>query len=130
LHEKGFVKKFGAERLRFLAVALFFLFSGILYSRSFSAGELEMGTSALAKEIGRPAQTAVYPEEIMGKLNINTADKKELTRLAGIGEKRAADIIAYREANGGFSCIEDIMQVSGIGEKTFEKIKDEITVGE
>lgn len=130
MHEKGFVKKFGAERLRLLVVVAFFLISGILYSRSFSAGNLEMGTSISAEEIGTPAETAVYAEEIMGKLNINTADAEELTRLSGIGEKRAADIIAYREANGGFSCIEDMMKVSGIGEKTFEKIKDEITVGE
>lgn len=130
MHEKGLVKKFGAERRRLLAVVVFFLLSGILYSRSFWAGELEMGTAVLAEEIGTPGQAAVYAEEIMGKLNINTADAEELTRLAGIGEKRAADIIAYREANGGFSCIEDMMKVSGIGEKTFGKIKDEITVGE
>ena len=96
MHEKGFVKKFGAERLRLLVVVAFFLISGILYSRSFSAGNLEMGTSISAEEIGTPAETAVYAEEIMGKLNINTADAEELTRLSGIGEKRAADIIAYR----------------------------------
>lgn len=130
MHEKGLVKKIGIERLRLLAVVAFFLLSGIFYSRSFLAGELEIGTAVLAEEIGTPAQTAVYAEEIMGKLNINTADAGELTRLSGIGEKRAADIIAYREENGGFSCIEDMKKVSGIGEKTFEKIKDEITVGE
>ena len=89
-----------------------------------------MGTPILAEEIGAAEETMVYAEDMMGKLNINTATAEELIRLSGIGEKRAADMIAFRERNGGFSSIEDIMKVSGIGEKTFEKIKDEITVGE
>lgn len=130
LYEKGFVERIGAERLKLLAVIVFFLLSGILYSHRFYTGELEMGTSIAADEIGAPKETTVYAEERMEKLDINTATAEELIRLSGIGEKRAADIITYRETNGGFSCIEDIMQVSGIGEKTFEKIKEEITVGE
>lgn len=89
-----------------------------------------MGTPISVEEIGAEKETVVLAEEMMGKIDINTAEAEELTRLSGIGEKRAADIITYREANGGFSCIEDIMKVSGIGEKTFEKIKEEITVGE
>lgn len=89
-----------------------------------------MGTPISAEEIGVSEETAVYAEEMMGKLDINTATAEELMRLSGIGEKRAADIIVYRERNGAFSSIEDIMKVSGIGEKTFEKIKNEITVGE
>lgn len=89
-----------------------------------------MGMPISAEEIGVSGETTVYAEEMMGKLDINTATAEELIRLSGIGEKRAADIIAYRERNGGFSSIEDIMKVSGIGEKTFEKIKNEITVGE
>ncbi len=63
-----------------------------------------------------------------GKININTADAETLCRLSGVGESTAAKIIAWREANGGFSRIEDIMQVSGIKEKLFNKIKDDITV--
>lgn len=63
-----------------------------------------------------------------GKININTADKETLCRLSGIGESTAAKIIAWRDANGAFSRIEDIMQVSGIKEKLFAKIKDDITV--
>lgn len=61
-------------------------------------------------------------------VNINTADATALQTLSGIGEKRATDIIAYREANGPFSRIEDLEQVSGIGEKTLEKLKPFITV--
>ena len=63
-----------------------------------------------------------------GKVNINTADKVLLCTLPGIGEARAADIIAYRQENGGFSSIEDIMKVSGIKEGSFQKIKELIAV--
>ena len=64
----------------------------------------------------------------IGKVNINTATVTQLQRLEGIGEKRAQDIIDYREQNGPFKSIEDIMNVSGIGEKTYEKFKDNIEV--
>ena len=62
------------------------------------------------------------------KVNINTADIAQLCTLSGIGESRARDIIAYREANGAFQSTEEIMNVSGIKEATFQKIKDEIAV--
>lgn len=62
------------------------------------------------------------------KVNINTASKEELMNLKGIGESRADDIIRYRDRFGGFQTIEDIMNVSGIKEAAFEKIKDNITV--
>lgn len=64
-----------------------------------------------------------------GKVNINTADESQLTTLTGIGATRAQAIIAYREENGPFSAIEDIMNVQGIKEGTFQKIKDDIVVG-
>lgn len=63
-----------------------------------------------------------------GKVNINTADEDELMTLSGIGESRAKAIIAYREENGTFESIEDIMKIDGIKEKMFEKIRDSITV--
>ncbi len=62
------------------------------------------------------------------KVNINTADAQELTTLTGIGETRAQAIILWREENGGFSSIEDLKNVDGIGDKSYEKIKDRITV--
>ncbi len=62
------------------------------------------------------------------KVNINTAQKDELMTLKGIGEARAEDIIAYRQEHGPFQTIEDIMQVSGIKEAAFARIKDDITV--
>lgn len=58
------------------------------------------------------------------KVNINIADQTELQTLPGIGEMKASAIIAYREANGVFSNTEEIMQVEGIKEGTFRKIKD------
>ncbi len=64
----------------------------------------------------------------IGKVNINTADKALLCSLPGIGDTRAADIIAYRQKHGSFSTIEDIMQVSGIKESSFQKIKELIVV--
>lgn len=63
------------------------------------------------------------------RININTADEAQLTTLTGIGATRAQAIIAYREENGPFDAIEDIMNVQGIKEGTFAKIKDEIVVG-
>lgn len=61
-------------------------------------------------------------------VSINTATKQELMALSGIGESKASTIIKYREEHGEFKTIEDIMNVSGIGEAAFEKIKDQITV--
>lgn len=63
-----------------------------------------------------------------GKVNINTAGSDELQTLTGIGPVTAQKIIDYRTENGRFSSIEDIKNVSGIGDKTFEKFKDDIRV--
>jgi competence protein ComEA len=63
-----------------------------------------------------------------GKVNINQADASTLDSLPGIGPSKAAAIIEYRETNGPFQKVEDLMNISGIGEKTFEKLKDQITV--
>ncbi len=63
-----------------------------------------------------------------GLININTADESELVKISGIGPSKAKAIISYREENGGFKSIEDIKNVSGIGEGTFLKVKDSISV--
>jgi competence protein ComEA len=61
-----------------------------------------------------------------GIVNINTADAAQLMTLPGIGESRAADILQFREENGAFESIEDIMKVPGIKTAAFNKIKDKI----
>ena len=66
--------------------------------------------------------------EKTGKVHLNRATEAELQTVSGIGQKRAQDIIAYREANGPFRSVEDLKNVSGIGEKTLEKLKDAFTV--
>ncbi len=65
--------------------------------------------------------------EDVQKVNINTATVEELVQLNQIGQKYAEKIVEYREQNGPFKNPEDIMQVKGIGEKTWEKNKDSIT---
>ena len=67
-------------------------------------------------------------EESSGLININTASKEQLDTLNGIGSVKAQAIIDYRNQNGNFSKIEDILNVSGIGDTVFAKIKDYITV--
>lgn len=61
-------------------------------------------------------------------VNINTANTDELQTLNGIGPSKASAIVSYREENGLFQTVEDLGQVSGIGEKSLEKIKAQITV--
>lgn len=62
------------------------------------------------------------------KVNINTASEQELMTLSGIGESKASEIVSYRKTNGAFHQIEEIMNISGIKEGVFSKIKDYITV--
>ena len=64
----------------------------------------------------------------MDKININQADAKTLTTLKGVGKDRAVKIIEYREKNGPFQKIEDLMKVKGIGKKIFEQNKDVLSV--
>ncbi|MED0655872.1 helix-hairpin-helix domain-containing protein [Anoxybacillus ayderensis] len=63
-----------------------------------------------------------------GKVNINTATAEQLQTLQGIGPAKAAAIIAYREEHGPFQKAEDLLNVSGIGQKSLEKIKEQIVV--
>ena len=82
------------------------------------------GSAGIGQNTGMTAQV-----QQDNRININTADEAQLTTLTGIGATRAQAIIAYREENGPFAAIEDIMNVQGIKEGTFAKIKDEIVVG-
>lgn len=85
-----------------------------------SKQEVEAGTvpkPSIAGGAGQPA-----------KVNINIAGKEQLMTLRGVGESRAEDIIRYREEHGSFGSIEEIMEVSGIKDAAFQKIKEDITV--
>lgn len=68
----------------------------------------------------------VNEESDDGKISINDSDISKLKEIPGIGEVKANSIISYREKNNGFKSIEELKNVDGIGEKTFEKIKDSI----
>lgn len=61
-------------------------------------------------------------------MNINESSIEELTTISGIGESKAKAIIEYRTANGPFKSVEDIKNVSGIGDKLYDKIKAYITI--
>lgn len=66
--------------------------------------------------------------EKKGKVNINRSDAAELQTLNGIGEKKAEAIIQYREEHGSFQNLEDLKKVKGIGEKTFDSLRESITI--
>src|SRR5215470_14231403 len=78
----------------------------------------------------KPASRTTTAKPAAGKVvNINTASVAELNSLPGIGAKTAALIVEYRQKNGPFKKIEELMNVRGVGEKSFLKLKPQITVG-
>ncbi|TVT29360.1 hypothetical protein FO441_03495 [Salinicoccus cyprini] len=87
----------------------------------------ELGELVVATEAPGPTGDSTQEE---GKVNINTATIEELTTLNGIGEKKAQLFIDYREENGLFMKLEDIKNISGIGDKTYESLEPYITIDE
>lgn len=87
-------------------------------------------TAAAPPVIASPAASSAAETDSTGSgtVNINAADAAGLMTLSGIGPSKAAAIIAYREENGPFASIEELKEVSGIGDKTFEQLKDSISV--
>ena len=76
----------------------------------------------------KTAQSASSESEDDERININTASLDQLCSISGIGQSRAQSIITYREQNGAFGSIEEIMKVNGIKEGLFQKIKDKIKI--
>jgi competence protein ComEA len=76
----------------------------------------------------RTSSRAGAKPPVTGTININTASATELEALPGIGAKTAARIVEYRQKNGPFKKIEELMNVRGVGEKNFLKLKPQITV--
>ena len=83
------------------------------------------GPGAVVPDIGASAQGAATAD---GPVDINRASESDLDALPGVGPSTARAIVEDRDANGPFSTIEDLMRVSGIGEKKFEKLKSSICV--
>jgi competence protein ComEA len=87
------------------------------------------GSGANTPQVNQPAlQTGMVTPSKDNPLDLNTATVEQLDLLPGIGPTRAADIIAYRTQHGAFKTIDEIMQVSGIGQTTLDRIKDSIYV--
>jgi len=86
-------------------------------------------TASVSQE--RPEDGEERPDSLLlgEKIDLNTADVYDLERLPGIGEKRARDIVAYREENGPFRTVDDLVDVPGIGQGILSGLRDYATVG-
>lgn len=119
--EKGKIAKI--EWLLLAATALFLCLLLALFCRDRAA----LTDSAVETAVQVP-QEEILPD--VSPLDLNTATEEELAQLPGIGEALAGRIAAYRAENGPFQTIEDIMNVSGIGEGKFAALEGRITVDE
>ena len=123
MNEKGKIAKI--EWLLLAATALFLCLLLGLFLRARAAMAAAENGVAVETEIEVP-QEDIQPD--LTPLDLNSATEAELMELPGIGEELARRIVEYRENNGPFSAVEDIMQVSGIGESKFAGLKDRVTV--
>lgn len=110
----------------------FFLLAGVILYNVFTA---DMETTNVEEEstsvvLTTEVTTTASPDVVAAstKVNINTASAEELMSLSGIGPTKAQAIVDYRTSIGAFSSVDELINVSGIGEKTLAKIRDEITV--
>jgi len=102
--------------------------SGLNLARFVTDGEQIVVPVVGESPAAAPGSAGPGGAAVPGKVNINTADATALETLPRVGPAMAARIIAWRDENGRFSAIEDLMSVTGIGEKTFDAMKDLVTV--
>ena len=96
--------------------------------KSISQIQSKFGRRSISRSAEGKRRSGASGRSSDGKININTADSTQLQELNGVGPATAEKIIDYRKQNGRFQSIEDIKNVSGIGDKTYEKLKDHIRV--
>ena len=116
--------------------AAFLLFTGgWFYARQSAAQPYTVTVSQSAPEVSSAPAVSASEEEQPDSLlegeviDVNSAPVEDLQRLPGIGEKRAQAIVAWREEHGPFQSVDELIQVSGIGEKLLAGLRDYATVG-
>lgn len=123
MNEKGKIAR--AEWLLLAVTALFLCLLLALFWRDRTAMTPDRTGTAVETEIQVP-QEDIQPD--LSPLDLNSATAEELAQLPGIGEELARRIVEYRAENGPFEAVEEIMEVSGIGEGKFAALEDRITV--
>ena len=114
-----------------LTLLFVFLCGGAFFQRNTGeAWQVTTSRKESAASVSAVQEDETWPVSLLPgeQIDLNTAPVKDLARLPQIGEKRAANIAAWREENGPFLAAEDLMKVSGIGEGIFAQIQDYITV--
>jgi competence protein ComEA len=97
----------------------------MMFRRLFAAVRTAVLSIALSGGIAHAAAKAAPT----GKVDLNTASVEQLTTLPGVGAKLAARIVEYRDHSGGFKSTQELLNVKGIGEKSFSKLEPHISVG-
>lgn len=119
-------------RTAFFSSLLFALLTATSVTATAAAAENPMMDAPVmdASGTGSAAMSdSMAHENMMGKVNLNTADAATLQKeLAGIGQNKAQAIVAYREANGQFTSIDELIEVKGIGKAILDKNRDKLVV--
>ena len=117
---------------KYIMVSAIFLFIGIMLGIFFgrnSGSDSILLTQANSSEINTSSPTTAYYDEVLGRININSATVDELTSVPGIGSVTAQRIVEYRRKYGKFYSINDLLKIKGISETTLDDIRPYITVG-
>ncbi len=132
LSDSGHSGKLSSERI-LICLAIFMFAAMVGYNAFYIPGspevvEVSAVRNSESSSMNFGSSSAEKSKEMSEIINLNTASESELTKLHGIGPAMAKRIIEYRESFGGFSSIEEVKNVRGIGDKLFEKIKINICI--